>query len=179
MEQLADMMSRSSVDQEEEVSEPGRKTELKTYIVESNSPQLSASQFDKFSISVQDTGIDEIKILNLTLGGRLTQFYLDMADKRFWLLHTHGLADEADRIMNRFISNPKYQIDSTWFSSGMLSKVSNLIGNRFDGAGIDYSTLFDSEEEMEVPMEELKVTVYGYRAFEALKRMADAESVKN
>ena len=180
MEQLSEMMStHSDFNQDEEIGRRGRRTELKTFIIEANSSLPSDFTTVKLNASIGNTGIEEIKIMNLEDSIHTSQFYLDKADKRFCLLHTHSLAESADKLIENLVNAHAYQIDSAWFSSGMLKEISNIAGNRFDGAGIDYETIFASEEDTEVPMEELKVSVFGFRAIDALKNMSNNESVKN
>lgn len=178
MEQLGEMMSHSSIEEDED-GRPGRKTELKTYIIEANGTLPDTIQTDRVLAGIQNTGIDTVKILSIKNKKYSSNFYLDKADPRFWLLHTRGLADEADNLVESLVSMHAYQLDSAWFSSGMLKEISKKIGNKFDGAGVDYETIFESEEDTDVPMEELKVSVFGFRAIDALRTMAQNESVKN
>ncbi|HEX7031986.1 MAG TPA: hypothetical protein VF172_03200 [Nitrososphaera sp.] len=179
MEQLESMMLHSSVDEEDEPNRPGRRTELKTYLIESNADIPSTIQTDRLTVNLQDTGIENIKLLHLGHKGKFSSFYLDRSDKRFWLLHTHGLAEDVDAMVDTLISIHSFRLDSAWLSTGMLKGISDLSGNKFDGAGIDYQPLFYSEEEPEVAMEELKISAFGSRAIEALRNMADDEAVKN
>lgn len=177
MEQLAGMMSHFNIPDDDD-SRRGRRTELKTYIVEANSLLPAVFQFDKISGHIENTGIDDVNIIHLTSRDSASSFYLDKSDKRFWLLHTHGLAEDVDRLVEYLTSVNAYQLDSTWFSTGMLKRVSQVTGNRFDGAGIDYETIF-TDDETEVPMEELKISVFGFRAIEALRNMSSDDYVKN
>lgn len=185
MEQLESMMSRGTTE-EHEYTRPGRRTELKTYLIESNSLMSQEFLTPRFSVTMRDTGVKDLKIIHLLPQGaksydakKAGSFYLDMSDKRFWLLHTHGLAEHVDDMVEDLITSHSHQFDSAWFSTGMLKQVSQRTGNKFDGAGIDYEPLFTAEEEPEVPMEELKINAFGFRAIEALKNMSEDEAVKN
>jgi hypothetical protein len=178
MEQLATMMSHQDVD-DDEPAHVGKRTELKTYIIESNSQIRANFTSGKVEGHVEDTGVEKVKILQLKAHDRLSSFYLDKTDDRFWLLHTHGLAEDVDDMVDHLTSIRSYKLDSAWFSSGMLRQISKATGNTFEGAGIDYEPVFDKDNEY-ARQEELKISIFGHTGADALlARVSDDDWVKH
>jgi hypothetical protein len=178
MEQLASMMSRQNLD-DDEPAHTGRRTELKTYIIESNSSLPSEFSSGKLSGNMEDTGVEKVKILHLRAHDTLSDFYLDKTDERFWLLHTHGLAEEVDDLVEHMTGAHAYNLDSAWFSSGMLREISKIVGNKFEGAGIDYEPIFDEDNE-HAQQEEFKINIFGLPATDTLlTKISNDDSVRN
>lgn len=143
----------------------GRFTELKTYILECNEV-FQTGGGDRFSWEVDDTGVDKIKILSVRRNGATPalQFYMDMEDRRFLLLHTDELAEKANDAVEGLVGEHRHKFDHTWFHSGLLKKWARSLGGGFSGYAINYGGVLAGKDDT------LKMEVSGTNA----KRLYDA-----
>lgn len=98
----------------------GRTSRLKSYLLEANEMFRSGSG-ERASWEIVDTGVVEIKILRVwdTRGQSPTrQFFLDMSDSRFPLLHTDELARDANDAVGRLVGDHGHKFDHVWFGAG-------------------------------------------------------------
>jgi len=181
MDFLGGIMSAEPSEEEEgdeEAERRGRPRELKSYLFESNTKIPPEFKSETFSWSVKDTGVDNIKILNLTSGGSVAGFYLDLSDERFWVLHTGNLATDAHKLVRQLAYSPLHQFDRAWIPSQLLITISNLPGNTFDGFGLEYEDLFTPSEVPDVPITELTMTVSGASSRKALNAVTREEDLQ-
>lgn len=117
----------------------GRFTELKTYILECNEI-FRSGKGEKVSWDVEDTGVDKIKILDVwrKRAASPLQFYMDMADRRFFLLHTDELAESANDAIESLVGEYHHKFDHTWFHSGLMKKWALKLNGGFSGYAINY-----------------------------------------
>lgn len=133
----------------EDGSIAGKPTELKTYLIESNSELLQEFYTEDLQINIDQTGLDHIKILTLIdkkESGNTLQFYLDKTDERFLIFHTFDLAKEVTPIIKRFINSEKFEFDNAWLSSSLLKNISGRSGNVDHGFSIEHADYFQTEE---------------------------------
>lgn len=126
-------------------STAGKPAELKTYLVECNSDLHQAVDADGLHMSIDQTGLDHLKILTITDNKgrkRTAQFYLDRSDERFLILHTFDLAYSVDPIIKRLIGLRQLELDNAWLSSGLLKAISKKPGNTEHGFKIDHTDYF-------------------------------------
>lgn len=124
----------------------GRAPRLRTYVLERNGP-LGPGRGEKASWDVGDTGVDEIKILTVMpgRGGAPRQFYIDMADGRFILLHTDGPAEGADADMEMLVEDGSHKLDHVWFHSGLMERWAREPNWEFGGYAINHGGLLREE----------------------------------
>jgi len=151
----------------------GRLTELKTYILECNEV-FRAGRGDRFSWEVEDTGVDTIKILNVKRNGTAPtlQFYMDMTDRRFLLLHTDELAEKANDAVEGLVGEYQHRFDHTWFHSDLLKKWARGLDGGFSGYAINYGGVLHGKDDT------LKMEVSGTNAkklYDALPDLRDTD----
>lgn len=117
----------------------GRFTGLKTYILECNEI-FQSGKGDKVSWEAEDAGVDKIKILNVwrKRAGRPLQFYMDMADRRFFLLHTDELEESANGAIESLVGERRHKLDHTWFHAGLMKKWAHSLNGGFGGHATNY-----------------------------------------
>lgn len=157
-----------------------RRTQLKTYIIESNS-KLNSSEFliyDSIRCEIESTNVDKIKILRIIKDGIPYEIYLDLTNERFWKLHSNILAEELDKILNYFINYSELELDHLWYPSIMLYELSRVSGNINNGLKVDYADYF-LKDTLDYDLGELKFRVSGrssLKAIDTLKQEKDFES---
>jgi len=143
----------------------GRYTELKTYILECNEV-FRTGEGDRASWEVEDTGVDSLKILGIRQNKTAPplQFYMDMSDRRFLLLHTDELAEKANDAVEGLVGEHHHKFDHTWFHSGLLRRWARSLNGGFSGYTINYGGALTGKDDT------LKMEVSGTNA----KRLYDA-----
>lgn len=175
MDFMGSLMSKA----EEEIDhERGRPRQLKSFIIESNSQV--PTEFNAGSVSgvIQPTGVQDISVVQLSKGNKTAPFFLDTSDKRFWVLHTNALSDVAQKIVGYLVRSRNYEFDHAWFSSNMLSDISAMQGNTYNGFRTTYNDLFFEEDE-EVPVEELMINIAGRSSSKALAAIRSESDLQN
>ncbi len=133
----------------------GRITELKAYLVETNEIFKSGNG-NKVTWELTDTGVDEVKILcvrDTKKQSPVRQFYLDKVDKRFLLLHTDELAEDANDAIEKMVEDYNHTFDHTWFYSGLMKKWAGNVDGDFGGYLINYGGMLyegDSTLKMDI-----------------------------
>jgi hypothetical protein len=159
---------------DEEESRLGRPRELKSILLEVNSLPGAEFRADEIEGVIRDTGVEHIKQLNLSANRDSAEFFVDMTDTRFWVLHTDARADVAHPLVERLVSSPSFQFDRAWIPTQVLKKISGLPGNAFGGFGLEYFDLFP--ESPEPSTEKMSMDFYGTSAERALRVLtADAD----
>lgn len=110
----------------------GRIPQLKTYILETNET-FKQGTGEKMSWEINSTGIDTLKILHVTMknneGGKSEhEFYMDISNERFSLLHTNMTANHSTTIVQALANDRMHKFDHAWFYSDMLKKWIKDIG---------------------------------------------------
>jgi len=122
---------------------------LKTYVIESNIPEVSSSSIKGF-FSIQDTNDSSLKILNANLNPKTTLgFYLDISDPRFWKLHSLYDSNITEDIIKKMVEQNYSRLDFLWLSSNLLEKYMEL--GKQTGFGVKFKNKFsrkDNEEEI-------------------------------
>lgn len=163
------MTAEVSEDEEDfDAERRGRPRELKSYVFEVNGGFPNEILSNEITGTVENTGLQQIKILRLLSGQRNASFFLDRSDERFLVLHTGGRAEDTHRLVDLLANSPKYQFDRAWIPTQLLQDISTMPGNVFNGFGLDYQDYFAPSEETESPVEELNMFVSGTIANKAL-----------
>ncbi len=176
------MMVTPEEDEEEEIygETRGRPRLLKTYVMEAN--RGFPSDRDSFDVSIQvtDTGLPDVTILTLRHQAKSARFFVDLTDRRFWLLHTNALADEARWLFDRLVYSPKGSFDKIWLPNKMIHDIAEMPRNEFRGFGLDYVDFFELDEEpSDRALEELTMRVSGSSSMVALKALSVEKRLQN
>jgi hypothetical protein len=147
----------------------GHPYELKSYLIENNTDHLEESfAIEGWVGRISNTGIDKLKILTLvrdTLSGKRAsevQFYLDMSDKRFLLLHTNYHSNLTKHVVTAFVDSARFELDRAWFSGTMLKNAQDAVGNRGAGKRVGFVDIFGNPDADElVPENEIMMEARG------------------
>lgn len=115
----------------------GRLRGLKACVVETDDTMAARYRSDGLAWDMSDTGVKDLKILRVCLGGKRHEFFADVSDRRFMVLHTGGRADEAKKAVNAITKVRPPALDRTWMSHEVLDAVAKE-GNALRGFGSDY-----------------------------------------
>lgn len=180
MELLGDMMTASFEQEVEEIvgEARGRPRLLKTYMMETNSGLPSRFEVSGLKASKAETKLPEVIVLTLEHQNVHSRFYVDMSDKRLWLLHTNNLARHANYLFRRLVFSPDATFDRAWIPIEMIQKVANLSGNIFRGFGLRYTDFFALNGEGDQPVEELRMRVSGSSSIDALEALKDKKKLR-
>ena len=113
MDCLDDMLS---MPRDDDAEHRGRPTELKSCLIESEGGFPSNFELTGMTGAIQDTGLDDIKILRLHRAGSTFEFFLDISDKRFLVLHTNERSDDVRDVVHTLTTDRRHTFDHTWFS---------------------------------------------------------------
>ena len=141
MNAMEDMIAYSQ-NEDGEYSPEGRLRELKTYVLECHGDFPRRFETGGMRCEVGDTGLDPVKILRVREGGEATEFFLNMEDRRFLLLHTNGRSEDTDRIVGALTGDGSHTFDNVWLHSAMLKRLADVPGNSLRGFGVSYSGRF-------------------------------------
>ena len=176
MDCLEDMIYPPKYEDEEYLSKD-RLRELKTYILESDEDVLSQFNIDGISCEVVDTGLESMKILYTTHDNNTNQFFLDVSDKRFLLLHTNNRSESTNKIIESLTKDHHHTFDNTWFYSNMLKRIASKSGNSCNGFGISYSNKFLRSVD-DADIEDLNISINGSMATKMQQFIEDASEIR-
>ncbi len=179
MDTLSRMNTPTEFDEEDGMGVRGRPRDLKSYLFEANEELTPQFEIDKTMGKISDTGLDNIKILTMNeQGDRFAQFYLDISDKRFLILHTNALAKDTHHYFKKLTQSNEHEFDSAWFSTTMLKEISSTSGNRFYGYGVDYTDIFREDSEDIEPKDDLRMNISGTISQKVLETIRQEEAVE-
>lgn len=166
--------------EDEEYSSKGRLRELKTYILESNESFPAQVNTGGISCEVVDTGLENMKILRARpKSGSTHEFFLDVSDNRFFVLHTNDKLEDAYRVIETLTKDYHHTFDNTWFYSNMLKRLADKSGNFFKGFGVSYSDKFlRSAEDEDSDIEDLNLSISGSLAEEMQQLIEACSNIK-
>ena len=163
LDYLGSMMVQSEEEEEEETygEARGRPRLLKTYVMEANRGFPTNKEILDVVADINDTGLQDVTVLTLRNKGRNARFFVDQSDRRFWLLHTNALADEAKWLFEKLVFSPKGTFDKIWLPKKMVQELAEMPRNEFRGFGLDYVDYFGLEQATERSLEELSMHAFG------------------
>lgn len=161
-EELESHALRISREESEEEDE-GNNKKVKTYIIESNTPDLIQNELFK----VTDTKDSNLKLLQ-TRDANKTLFYVDTTNKRFWQLHSADPSTEVDNAIRKYVLENNSKLDFAWFYSNFLENKCNI--GKAKGFNVKYEDLFTTDEENEKNnnIEKFSMLFWGGRASEVI-----------
>lgn len=179
MDTLSDMITPPKSEEGEGGEMRGRPTELKSYLLESNSSLSKSFQFDDVQADISETGVESIKILTLIRKDTAVQFYLDLSDQRFILLHTNHHSEYTHDFVRKLIQSDKNEFDSAWLPTTMLKEIANKSGNRDEGYRVDYEDIFQSISEGDInPRNDVRLDISGTLSKNFLRVIRQDESIQ-
>lgn len=175
MDALDAMIAPPKMDVTDSGETRGHPTLLKSYLLETNAPLSQSYLFDHTLGVIEDTGLDAIKILTMrtqpdSQKSYEAQFYIDVSDKRFLVLHTNYRAEETHPFVEKFVTSGKYEFDNAWLSTNSMKRLAESSGNKGYGFEIDYEDYFDRKEDADdiTPQEDFRLDTTGVISNKAL-----------
>lgn len=162
-------------DEDDESPGQGRLRELKAYVIEADSGIPQSGESAGASWEMMDTGIDKMKIMRANVGDSTCEFYADVSDKRFHVLHTTARSDDAARVVTAITDLNRQPLDRMWLSDSLLKALARKAGSSaFRGFGVKYASGFLGED---VPrnLEDLNLHINGSMAREIDSHMRKNE----
>jgi len=156
------------------------RNKIKTYIIESNLPEVSTKLL-RGTFGIQDTTDDSLKILQFTLNKKLFSFYLDVAENRFWKLYSTIDSSTTEKCIRRLVEANYSRLDYLWLPSTMLERYMDL-GNE-TGFGLKFKNKFNDfdDEVKDVSMRfwggGVKEIIDGLRRNEKIERGISISSI--
>ena len=149
--------------EDDEYSSKGRLRELKTYILESDEGFPPNIDTDEISCKVIGTGLNDIKILQVSIkNSSMHEFFLDVSDKRFFVLHTNDKSEDITKIINELTKDHHHTFDRTWFYYDMLKRLADKPGNSFKGFGVTYSDKYlRTAEDEDSDIDDFSLSISG------------------
>ena len=142
----------------------GRLRELKAYVVEANSAMPPSGTSESARWAMRDAGIDKMKILRTVVGGTTCEFYADVSDKRFYILHTTARSEDAARAVAAITDMERLPLDRMWLSDSLLKALAKSAGDgAFRGFGVKYASGFTDDDHPR-NLEDLTLNINGSMA---------------
>lgn len=122
---LEDVLDRKGYKKDEEGEESTAfKGKIKTYLIESNSPNLNNLRQDR--VMVKDTPNKILKSFIFNKNGKNYELVLDISDERFWMIYSLYDSEKSQKIINDWVLRNDSKLDFVWFPSKLLEKYMGL-----------------------------------------------------
>ena len=184
MDCLENMITMPKYDSDDDDGRRGRPRELKAYILESEGgfpPEISS---DLMTARMRSTGLDDIKILQVSQNEGSLEFFLDTSDSRFFILHTNERSDDAGCVVKTLTKDRRHTFDNAWFYSDMLYGFTKRGGNAFNGFGVRYvnDTFLpdgaDGSDNDSTGIDDLSIAVNGSLAHHVVDMFCDKPDIR-
>ena len=144
----------------------GGPRELGSYVIETNGRTVQHGEPSGTAWEIDGTGVDEIKILRVRRDGApAVEFFADISDKRFFILHTCNSSRDAKAAVDGLVELRPPSFDRMWLPHVMLDAIAKEEGNTFQGFGVHFTGGFaDDDGAHAPPLEDLNLTVNGTMA---------------
>ena len=147
----------------------------KTFIIESN--MGGNLNFNKESpiqtniIDTEDTTLKKLKLI--TKDNKILEFYLDISDKRFWLLHSLEEASLSSRVVHKLVDFNPSLLDFPWFSSTALEEIGSF--GKETGFNLKFENEFleNGDEDYEENLKQISMRFWGGRSNDILKDLKE------
>lgn len=137
-------------------------------MLESNAPLRRQAKTERVSWRMVDTGVDDLKIMNVTLDGNApTQFFVDVSNRRFITIHTNGRAKDVGKVVDALADESYGMFDNMWMYHGMLDYITKKVGNGFVGFAMKYADDLPARAESghdASALEDLHINISGSKA---------------
>lgn len=101
---------------------------LKAYLLDADAGIPRSVSTTSVGWDMDDTGVKGIKILRVRAGGTACEFYADVADKRFIVLHTAAGSDIAGRAVAAITASDRLRLDMMWLPDPLLRALARRAG---------------------------------------------------
>jgi len=121
---LEDVLDKKRYKKEEGEESTAFKGKIKTYLIESNSPNLNSLKQDR--VLIKDTPDKNLKVFMFNKNGKNYELYLDTTDERFWRIYSLYESEKTQKIINNWVLRNNSKLDFVWFPSSLLEKYMGL-----------------------------------------------------
>lgn len=101
---------------------------LKAYLLDADAGIPRSVSTTSVGWDMEDTGVEGVKILRVHAGGAACEFYADVADKRFVVLHTAAGSDIAGRAVAAIADADRLGLDRMWLPDPLLRALAQRAG---------------------------------------------------
>lgn len=146
-----------------EISGHGRPRGLKSYVIEANGGLASGGGANGTAWEIDGTGVDEIKIFRVRRnGGGAAEFFADVSDKRFLMLHTNSESRDTKAAIDGITELRHPSFDRMWLPHALLDAIGKDGDNTFQGFGVRFTSGFAGGDAAHArPLEDLRLTLSG------------------
>lgn len=165
MDYLEDQIA-TPADRDHEAYGHGRPRELKSYVIETYGGIVPHGGSNGMKWEMDGTGVNEIKILRVRRDGVVTaEFFADVSDKRFIMLHTNNESRDAKSAIDGLTELHPPAFDRMWLPHVMLDAIAKEGGNTFQGFGVHFAGgLAGDDGAHTLPLDDLNLTLNGSMA---------------
>ena len=139
---------------EEDTEDKRNNTKIKTYIIESNIDNPKKIKTLPENSLLKETNDNNLYQLNFNQNIGSGQIFLDISDKRYWILHSIGESNKIQKYIQKLVTSNESHLDYSWFSSNFLEEKC-AIGTG-EGFNIKYKNSFLDEQNDEMVKRSLK-----------------------
>jgi len=149
------------------------KNKIKTYIIESNVEETNLNSLKGLN-GIKNTSNDNLKILKFkTESNEFKEFYLDIADKRFWKLYSLQDSANTGRIIKNLVESNYSRLDYLWLPSKVLERYMGL--GKETGFSLKFKNKLNNLDQ-EIP-QDVSMRFWGGGAKAILKSLRDNQPI--
>jgi len=177
---LEDIMTKTYEKIKEEGELEYEQNILKTYLIESNIPINALHEIyqNELTISIERTEDETLYIVSITKDNKKTEFYVDISDPRFWILHSVSKSSLTDTFVRKLVTPIMSHLDHPWLDKKFLDYVKAKNADYTRGIGIQYKygKIFPDEEN---GMEYFTMRAWGSLSENILKEIEKNEKLRH
>ena len=144
----------------------------KSFIIESNlGKSILFHKEIPLQINLINTKDDSLKLLTLKSEKLNANYYLDINDKRFWILHSIDSSNVAGNLIHKFVTLNHSNLDFPWLSSNSLEKASQL--GKETGFSLRFNNKFitESDENYEDKLQKISMRFWGGQSLNVINNL--------
>ena len=180
-EHLENIMARTYEKIKEEGKLEYEQNLLKSFIIESNEPNLNSlkqSQSKEFKIDIFPTEDKTLHVLNIGLKEKKKAvFYVDSFNPRFWIFHTTSKSILVNTIIKKLVGVIGGKLDHPWLYTNFLDTIRKE-STQVRGTGIQYKygEVFPDENQ---EVEEFSMRIWGSMAQNIIEQLRRSPQLKH
>ena len=177
--ELRTVLENSLKIQEEEIEDEFQTDKKpKSFIIESNIQQEVMFNKETPVISfVSNTEDSTLKILKLSQENENAVYYLDLSDRRFWILHTLDSSNIAGKLISKLVTfNPSF-LDYPWFSSKSLEEIGKLGKETGFSLKFDNKFLKPTDNSYEEKLQKISMRFWGGQSNKVINNLRKDENI--
>ncbi len=167
------------ISEEEKEDEQNIDKKPKSFIIESNLREsIKFNEDTPLNIKITETKDKSLKLLSLKSEKESASYYLDINDKRFWILHSVGTADVANKLVNKLVTFNPSRLDFPWFSSNSLERTNRL--GKETGFTLKFVNQFinESDENYEDKLQNISMRFWGGQSLKVINNLRSDPNIK-